>query len=59
VEVELEIQSKNDCEYLLFEDMKPSGFERMLKWGYNESSTARLFPDRGHENGELGCIGPN
>ncbi len=27
VEVELEIQSKNDYEYLVFEDMKPAGFE--------------------------------
>jgi uncharacterized protein YfaS (alpha-2-macroglobulin family) len=26
-EVELEIQSKNDYEYLVFEDMKPAGFE--------------------------------
>src|SRR5205085_17583 len=27
VEVELEIESKNDYEYLVFEDMKPAGFE--------------------------------
>jgi len=27
VEVELAIESKNDYEYLLFEDMKPAGFE--------------------------------
>ena len=27
VEIELEIQSKNDYEYLVFEDMKPAGFE--------------------------------
>src|SRR6185312_3587696 len=27
VEIELEIDSKNDYEYLLFEDMKASGFE--------------------------------
>lgn len=27
IEVELTIQSKNDYEYLLFEDLKPSGFE--------------------------------
>ena len=26
VEIELEIQSKNDYEYLIFEDMKPAGF---------------------------------
>jgi len=29
VEIELEIQSKNDYEYLIFEDMKPAGFEPM------------------------------
>ena len=27
VEIELEIESKNDYEYLVFEDMKPAGFE--------------------------------
>jgi uncharacterized protein YfaS (alpha-2-macroglobulin family) len=27
VEIELEIDSKNDYEYLVFEDMKPAGFE--------------------------------
>jgi uncharacterized protein YfaS (alpha-2-macroglobulin family) len=36
VEVELEIDSKNDYEYLIFEDMKPSGFEPLLvRSGYN------------------------
>jgi uncharacterized protein YfaS (alpha-2-macroglobulin family) len=36
VEVELEIDSKNDYEYLLFEDMKAAGFEPMLvRSGYN------------------------
>jgi uncharacterized protein YfaS (alpha-2-macroglobulin family) len=36
VEVELEIDSKNDYEYILFEDMKASGFEPMLvRSGYN------------------------
>jgi alpha-2-macroglobulin len=36
VEVELEIDSKNDYEYLLFEDFKPAGFEPMLvRSGYN------------------------
>jgi uncharacterized protein YfaS (alpha-2-macroglobulin family) len=36
VEVELEIDSKNDYEYLLFEDMKASGCEPMLvRSGYN------------------------
>jgi alpha-2-macroglobulin len=27
VEVELTLESKNDYEYLLFEDMKPAGYE--------------------------------
>jgi uncharacterized protein YfaS (alpha-2-macroglobulin family) len=36
VEVELTIQSKNDYEYLLFEDMKPAGFEPCeVRSGYN------------------------
>jgi uncharacterized protein YfaS (alpha-2-macroglobulin family) len=36
VEVELEIDSKNDYEYLLFEDPKAAGFEPMLvRSGYN------------------------
>src|ERR1019366_4024600 len=36
VEVELEIDSKNDYEYLAFEDMKPAGFEPLLvRSGYN------------------------
>jgi len=36
VEVELEIDSKNDYEYLLFEDMKAAGFEPMeVRSGYN------------------------
>jgi uncharacterized protein YfaS (alpha-2-macroglobulin family) len=36
VEVELEIDSKNDYEYLMFEDMKASGFEPMeVRSGYN------------------------
>lgn len=36
VEVELEIDSKNDYEYLLFEDMKAAGFEAvLLRSGYN------------------------
>jgi uncharacterized protein YfaS (alpha-2-macroglobulin family) len=38
VEVELEIDSKNDYEYILFEDMKASGFEPMLvRSGYNSN----------------------
>ena len=36
VEVELLIDSKNDYEYLLFEDMKPAGFEPVeVRSGYN------------------------
>lgn len=36
VEIELEIDSKNDYEYLVFEDMKPAGFEPVdLRSGYN------------------------
>jgi hypothetical protein len=36
VEVELEIDSKNDYEYILFEDMKAAGFEPVdLRSGYN------------------------
>jgi uncharacterized protein YfaS (alpha-2-macroglobulin family) len=36
VEIELEIDSKNDYEYILFEDMKAAGFEPMeLRSGYN------------------------
>ncbi len=38
VEVELEIESKNDYEYLIFEDMKPSGFEPVeLRSGYTNT----------------------
>ncbi|HBC88810.1 MAG TPA: alpha-2-macroglobulin [Lentisphaeria bacterium] len=36
VEIELTIQSKNDYEYLIFEDMKPAGFEPCeVRSGYN------------------------
>ena len=36
VEVEMEIDSKNDYEYIMFEDMKAAGFEPMeLRSGYN------------------------
>jgi uncharacterized protein YfaS (alpha-2-macroglobulin family) len=36
VEIELEIASKNDYEYLVFEDMKPAGFEPVdVRSGYN------------------------
>lgn len=38
VEVELEIESKNDYEYLIFEDMKPAGFEPIdLRSGYTRN----------------------
>ncbi len=38
VEIELEIQSKNDYEYLIFEDMKPAGFEPMeVRSGYTNN----------------------
>jgi uncharacterized protein YfaS (alpha-2-macroglobulin family) len=41
VEVELEIDSKNDYEYLIFEDMKPAGFEPLeVRSGYGGSSGA-------------------
>jgi len=36
IEVELEIDSKNDYEYLVFEDLKPAGFEPVeVRSGYN------------------------
>lgn len=36
VEIEMEIESKNDYEYIMFEDMKAAGFEPMeLRSGYN------------------------
>jgi len=39
VEIELEVDSKNDYEYILFEDMKASGFEPVdLRSGYNSNS---------------------
>ncbi len=39
VEVELEIDSKNDYEYIMFEDMKAAGFEPVeLQSGYNGNS---------------------
>jgi uncharacterized protein YfaS (alpha-2-macroglobulin family) len=38
VEVELEIDSKNDYEYLVFEDMKPAGFEPLqVRSGYTNT----------------------
>ena len=39
VEIELEIDSKNDYEYLMFEDMKAAGFEPVdLRSGYSPGS---------------------
>jgi uncharacterized protein YfaS (alpha-2-macroglobulin family) len=39
VEIELEIESKNDYEYLVFEDMKAAGFETVdVRSGYNGNS---------------------
>ena len=36
VEIELEVESKNDYEYIVFEDMKPAGFEPVeVRSGYN------------------------
>src|SRR4029077_1238672 len=36
IEIELEIDSKNDYEYILFEDMKAAGFEPVeVRSGYN------------------------
>jgi len=38
IEVELEIDSKNDYEYILFEDMKPAGFEAVeVQSGYTSN----------------------
>jgi uncharacterized protein YfaS (alpha-2-macroglobulin family) len=38
VEIELEIDSKNDYEYIIFEDMKASGFEPVnIRSGYNSN----------------------
>jgi len=49
VEVELEIESKNDYEYLVFEDLKAAGFEPVeVRSGYNnnEMSAYVEFRDR-------------
>ncbi len=38
VEIELIIRSKNDYEYIIFEDMKPAGFEPVeVRSGYNDN----------------------
>jgi len=40
VEVELEIESKNDYEYIVMEDMKPAGFEPVeVRSGYGSGHT--------------------
>ena len=39
VEIELVIESKNDYEYLVFEDMKPGGFEPVdVRSGYTDNA---------------------
>ena len=44
VEVELEITSKNDYEYLLFEDFKASGFEPVnVRSGYSRDGGLRSY----------------
>jgi len=44
VEVELVVTSKNDYEYLLFEDMKPAGFEADdVRSGYDYSSGMSIY----------------
>jgi uncharacterized protein YfaS (alpha-2-macroglobulin family) len=49
VEVELEIESKNDYEYLVFEDLKAAGFEPLeVRSGYNNNEMGAYveFRDR-------------
>src|SRR5262249_4898558 len=47
VEVELEIDSKNDYEYLLFEDPRAAGFEPMaVRSGYNGNDLGAYFEVR-------------
>jgi uncharacterized protein YfaS (alpha-2-macroglobulin family) len=49
VEIELEIESKNDYEYLVFEDMKAAGFEPVeVRSGYNANEMGAFveFRDR-------------
>jgi hypothetical protein len=47
VEVELEIDSKNDYEYLLFEDPRAAGFEPMaVRSGYNGNDMGAYFEVR-------------
>ncbi|MCP4817475.1 MAG: hypothetical protein GY888_33590, partial [Planctomycetaceae bacterium] len=44
VEIELEIESKNDYEYLIFEDRKAAGFEPIdVRSGYDYTSALRTY----------------
>jgi uncharacterized protein YfaS (alpha-2-macroglobulin family) len=44
VEIELEIESKNDYEYLIFEDRKAAGFEPVdVRSGYDYTSALRSY----------------
>jgi uncharacterized protein YfaS (alpha-2-macroglobulin family) len=48
IEVELSIESKNDYEYVLIEDMKPAGFEPMevqSGWSYEGLASYKEFRD--------------
>lgn len=46
VEIELEIDSKNDYEYLVFDDLKPSGFEPVdIRSGYGAKGVYFEFRD--------------
>ena len=48
IEVELSIESKNDYEYVLIEDMKPAGFEPVevqSGWSYEGLSSYKEFRD--------------
>jgi hypothetical protein len=46
VEVELTVASKNDYEYIVFEDLKPAGFEPVeVRSGYGESGAYVEFRD--------------
>jgi len=47
--VELEIESKNDYEYLIFEDMKASGFEPVeVRSGYGGNALGAYMELRGN-----------
>ncbi len=56
LEVELLVESKNDYEYLLFEDMKPAGFEADdVRSGYDYSSRLSLYREFRDERVALFC----